>query len=375
MLPELSVLPEVVQDSDALARLARDLSAQSRIAVDTESNSLHAYRERVCLIQFSVPQRDIVVDPLALDDLTPLAPIFADDGVEKIFHASEYDIICLRRDYAFTFANIFDTMQAGRILGRKQAGLDRLLEEKFALQVNKRYQKADWGVRPLSPDLLRYAVLDTRYLIPLRDLLATELRDKQLWQLAQEDFRMACSPNGKVKSESPALMRLRARRDLTPADRAILNELFGCREDIAARLDRPPFKVITDDKMVEIARARPATLEELRNLGLGARQLEYWGGDLLAAVERGIAAPPLAATRSPSPSRAYLKRLERLKKWRKEAAAGLDVESDVVLPRGLLLALADAGSADISSIMAASPWRLAHFGDQITTVLQAPGPS
>ena len=131
-----------------------ELRLQARIAVDTESNSLHAYRERVCLLQFSTAQQDYVLDPLAMTDLSALGPVLLDPAIEKIFHAAEYDILCLRRDYGFGFDNIFDTMQAGRILGRKLAGLDRLLEDKFGLKVSKRLQKADWGARPLSPELL-----------------------------------------------------------------------------------------------------------------------------------------------------------------------------------------------------------------------------
>ena len=150
--------PVLVQSYDDYVKLTRELASQARLAVDTESNSLHAYHERVCLIQFSTPRQDYILDPLAFDDLSELAPIFDNPHIQKIFHASEYDIICLSRDYGFTFSNIFDTMQAGRILGRKQAGLDRLLDDKFGIKVNKRFQKADWGVRPLSRDALSHPV-------------------------------------------------------------------------------------------------------------------------------------------------------------------------------------------------------------------------
>ena len=107
-----------------LQKLADDLECWTRIAVDTESNSLHAFREQLCLIQFSTPQTDYLVDPLALNDLSPLAPIFANPEIEKIFHAAEYDLICLKRDFDITVTNLFDTMQAARILGYKQVGLD-----------------------------------------------------------------------------------------------------------------------------------------------------------------------------------------------------------------------------------------------------------
>ncbi len=371
---ETTCLPDLVATPGSLEQLVDELVRQPVIAVDTESNSLHAYRERVCLIQFSTPRRDTVVDPLALDDLTSLAGVFADPAIEKVFHAAEYDLICLRRDYGFSFANVFDTMQAGRILGHRLAGLDRLLEEKFGVKVSKRLQKADWGVRPLSRDLLLYAAVDTHYLIPLRDLLKSELEARDLWQLAQEDFRMACDPSEpKRKSEPPAWARFMLRRDLTPRDLAVLRELVRCRDGIAARLDRPPFKVLDDERLVDVARAQPATTTQLAELGLGARQINQWGGEILAAVLRGSAAPLIEPVRPKNPDGAYLRRLDKLKAWRKKAAAGMDVESDVVLPRSILTALAEDGSNDVESIMRASPWRFHHFGEQIAKVLQSLG--
>ena len=144
--------PLWVNTEQSLARMIADLSSQPRLAVDTESNSLHAYRERVCLIQFSTPQADYILDPLEFADLSPLAPVFQEPAIEKIFHAVEYDLICLRRDYGFSLANLFDTMQAARILGYPAVGLDRLLNEKFGILVDKRYQKADWAARPATRD-------------------------------------------------------------------------------------------------------------------------------------------------------------------------------------------------------------------------------
>jgi ribonuclease D len=364
-------LPVLVQSTDDFASLIRDLTNQARIAVDTESNSLHAYRERVCLIQFSTPEQDYILDPLALEDLSPLARIFDNPHIQKIFHAAEYDLICLGRDYGFSFSNIFDTMQAGRILGRKQAGLDRLLEDKFGIKVNKHFQKADWGVRPLSRELLLYARLDTHYLIPLSDMLKAELEEKGLWQLAQEDFKLACSPNGhKSKVDTPAWMRFKARHDLNPRDLTVLNELLACREQIASKLDRPPFKVLDDDSLVAIAKARPATVEELAETGLTSKQMQYWGTLFLEAVGRGVDSPLVKRVVTQRPDEKFLKRLDKLKSWRKKAAEEMDVESDVVLPRSLVLALAESGPQGLRSVMECSPWRLERFGPQIFEVLQ-----
>ena len=374
MSQALEMVPELIQEQAAFNALVEALAREPRIGVDTESNSLHAYRERVCLMQFSTSQRDYVVDVLALEDVGKLGPVFESPRLEKIFHAAEYDIICLRRDYGFAVNNIFDTMQAGRILGRKMAGLDRLLEEKFGVKVNKRLQKADWGARPLTREHLEYASLDTHYLIALRDMLELELREKGLFELAQEDFRLAAvhyASGNRGRSESPSWDRLSARRDLSPQELTILKELLDWRELTAERLDRPPFKVMGDDKLIEIARLRPADQTQLSAAGLSEKQMGQWGDHLLEAVARGLSRPPVQRRRSSLPDPAYMKRLELLKEWRKKAAAVMDVESDVVLPRGLLLELADRGAQDVNAIMHASPWRKNRFGEQISAVLQS----
>lgn len=373
MIAESIAPPVLVQTADEFVKMVANLGAQERIAVDTESNSLHAYRERVCLVQFSTAQTDYILDPFAIPDLAALAPLFADPRHEKIFHACEYDILCLRRDYGFEFANLFDTMQAGRILGRRLAGLDRLLEDKLGLKVSKRFQKADWAVRPLSPSLLDYARMDTHYLPVLRDILKGELEAKGLWPLAEEDFRMACRPNGsKAKVESNLWTRFSGRRDLTLRELTILNELVAFREQMAAQLDRPPFKVLDDDHLIAVARAKPAAREDLREIGLTGRQIQSWGESLLSAVVRGMESPPVKRTSPQRPDDRYLRQLEQLKKWRKAAAAEMDVESDVVLPRPLLLALAEQGRPNVEKVMSCSPWRLEHFGRQIEKVLAGP---
>ena len=163
--------PLWVNSKELLQKMITDIASQPRVAVDTESNSLHAFREQVCLMQFSTPKADYIVDPLEFEDLASLAPIFSDKNIEKIFHAAEYDLICLKRDFNFKFANLFDTMQAARIIGYPAVGLDRLLGDKFGIQMDKRHQKADWAARPLTEEQIHYARLYTHYLFDLLNLL------------------------------------------------------------------------------------------------------------------------------------------------------------------------------------------------------------
>jgi ribonuclease D len=361
--------PIWVATNAALESLVVNIAHQPCIAVDTESNSLHAFREQVCLIQFSTPTEDYLVDPLVLNDLGSLAPIFANPLIEKIFHAAEYDLICLRRDFNFSFANIFDTMQAERILGYEKVGLEAALGKFFGVTVNKRFQKADWGKRPLEQDLLEYARFDTHYLIPLRDLLKTELVEKGRWVLACEDFQRACWLNEDASEPMEAWQRFANRRDLNLRQLTILRELAGVREEIAVKLDRPAFKVLGDDQLIAVARTVPKTKKDLAGTGLSEKQVGRWGAEVLSAVKRGAEAPLVKRRQVQRMDEEVLRRLEALKAWRKKAAEQAGVESDIILPRPYMFSLAERGGSDLKTILESSPTRLKQYGEQILKVI------
>lgn len=361
--------PVWVDRQDKFEHLVADLSAQNRIAVDTESNSLHAYRERVCLVQFSTLKKDYVVDPLVLQDLSALTPIFANPKIEKIFHAAEYDLLCLKRDFGFEFANLFDTMQAARILGYAFVGLDNLLAEKFEIKIDKRHQKADWGARPLTSAQIDYARFDTHYLFQLRDLLEGELREKARWELALEDFALACKVGEpKEKNNGSAWKRFAGRKDLSTRELTIISELCVCRDHIAEKLDRPVFKVISDDILLEIARKLPEKDVDLAGLGLSTKQINLWGRDILEAMKRGVEAPLVKREQAKRPSDALLRRLEKLKVWRKKLAKEMSVESDIVLPKPYLNTLAEnppKNLEELQTVMTQSPSRFEKYGTEI----------
>ena len=277
--------PVWVDTPNALRRMVEILAREPRLAVDTEANSLHAYREQVCLIQFSTPETDYLVDPLALDDLTHLAPLFSDPKIEIIFHAAEYDVLGLQRDFDFSFTNLFDTMLAARTLGYKQVGLGRLLAEKFNVDVDKHNQKADWGQRPLTPSLTDYARLDTHYLIALRDILEAELRAMGRWELAQEDFARSCFVNNS-NGHRPVRghwERVDGRLDLTQRQQTILNELCIKREKMAERLNRPLFKVVDDRLLLRVAQAETPLTNIDRNM-----EIEFLAGRLDLSTARRV---------------------------------------------------------------------------------------
>ncbi len=367
--------PIIITRPEALMKMANQLVSEPILAVDTESNSLYAYQEQVCLIQFSTPQEDFLVDPLALDDLSPLEPLFADPQIEKIFHAAEYDLITLKRDFHFDFENLFDTMVAARILGWEEIGLGSILKAEFDVVLDKRYQRANWGRRPIPADMMDYARLDTHYLIPLRYRMKSELKSIGRWPLAKEDFARLRYVNGRDPDDLPEpCWRVRGAYDLNPQQAAVLLKLCYYRNEVARSINRPVFKVISDKTLLAVAEACPRTEAGLQEVApLSRKQYERHAEGLLKAVREGLAAKPAHPPRSPRPDDDFLARLDALRSWRKETGKELQVKSDVILPRDVMnkIASKDPGSEDdLAKIMAEVPWRFDRFGGQIMEELK-----
>jgi len=369
-----TLLPPVwVNTNPLLQKMIDDLVTQSRVAVDTESNSLHAFREQVCLAQISSTNADYLIDPLVLKDLSALAPIFSNPKIEKIFHAAEYDLVCLRRDFGFSFANLFDTMHAARVLGYPAVGLDRLLNDKFKIQTDKRHQKANWAARPLTKEQIHYARLDTHYLFDLRDVLEKELREKGRLEFAQEDFTRACLfDEQKQKTNGESWERFSSRKDLSLRDLTILAQLCKWRDIEAEKLNRPVYKVIMDDTLVMVSKNLPQHKVDLSALGLSEKQIHLWGDGVLSAVRQGVSAPLVTRKQVEVRNDAFLRRLEKLKVWRKKIGLEMGVESDVILPKPYLSAMAENPPKDMTElavIMKETPSRVEKYGAQILKLL------
>jgi ribonuclease D len=245
-----------------LRELCEQLAREPLLALDSESNSLHAYRERVCLIQLSTRTADAIIDPLAIRDLGPLGALLAEARIEKVFHAAEYDLMCLKRDFGFTITNLFDTMMA-RICGRKEVGLGALLAEHFGVKLDKKHQRDDWARRPLSEASLHYAQMDTHYLPALRDYFHAELTRLGHRREAQETFGEAClvpAANGR-RFDPDGYWSLGAPAALNRRQMAILRELWLMREAVAQERDIPPFKIFANKTLVDLAAAEPHNLK------------------------------------------------------------------------------------------------------------------
>jgi len=366
--------PQLIDNQSSYETVLSELMKERILAVDTEANSLYAYREQVCLIQISSPRMDYILDPLRINNISSLGNLFRDPKIEKVFHASEYDFLILHEEYQFEFQNLFDTMLAAQILGRTKLGLDALLEELVGITVNKKYQRADWGKRPLSEDMLRYAQMDTHYLIKIRHELAADLEKTGLSPIAREDFSLACLVHKVVreKKDDPC-WRINGARKLPPQQAAVLVKLFQYRDQVARNKDQPVFKIMSSKALLQLAEECPANKKQLLKLDLpGKKAVERHGDNLIKAIQAGLDSAPVYPPKRERVDDSYLTREKALRNWRKSAAQKMNVNSAVILPRELLYAVVSANPSnkkDLAAVLENVPWRLERFGDDILSVL------
>jgi ribonuclease D len=362
-----------IESGRELSEAADYLSSQKIIGVDTESDSLYSYREKTCLIQISSHERDYVIDPLSCGTIECLRGIFSSKDIEKIFHAAEYDIICLRRDYGFDFSAVFDTMVASSILGRKKIGLADLVLEEFEVTLKKKHQKADWSRRPLTEDMIIYACMDTHYLIPLRNRLKEELGRKKLLDFANDDFETVCrSKAGARLSPVEIFWKMKGLKKLSRKHKAALWQLFLYREKASENRNRPPFKILSNSVLLDLAASMPENTFQLKKIkGMTSYNIKKHGKAILESIRisSGSEAPKAPEKQVYDPDFYIL--LDRLKAWRKEKASQMRVNSSVILPRELMMRIAlnrPDGPEELRDLMSDSNARLKHFGEEIARI-------
>jgi ribonuclease D len=355
------------------------LADHSRIAVDMEADSLYHYFEKVCLIQFSSERDTFILDPLAIKDLGVLAPLLADPKTEKVFHAAGYDIFCLKRDYGFSFAKIFDTHIAAQFVGYEFLGLGALLDKLLSIAHSKQRQRDNWSLRPLNAEQIKYAAMDTHYLLQLRDLLEEQLREKGRLRWAMEEFEAAALNESQERDFDPeGFRRIKGSRDLPLQNLAALRALYLLRDKYAREMDVPPFKIMNNYTLLDLASKPPQTHHEMfKRPGISHRIARKHGKEIIDIIAEAQAQDP-SLLKQPfrrawkGLSRESTARLERLKLWRSEKAEQLGLHVGVVFPGSYLEILANTPPANLDE-MAQVPgmrrWRVEEFGQEILKAL------
>ena len=350
-----------------------------RLAIDMEADSLYHYFEKVCLLQLSTDNETFIVDPLTVTMIDKLGLLMSDPSIEKVFHAASYDVFCLRRDYDFTFVNIFDTHLAGSLLGYEFLGLGAMMEKLLGIHHPKGCQRDDWSRRPLLAEQLEYAAMDTHHLLSLRDALEDELRLKGRMEWALEEFAEAAAVERSEKEfDTEGFRRIKGFNALDVRNRLTLRALYLFRDEAARKLDAPPFKVMNNSVLADLARQPPSSAQELFNRpGVSFRVARKFGVEIVDIIKASREEDPSILDIPPrptvkSPNHAARRALELLKKWRLGKSEELHLPVGVVFPANLLENLAVSPPANIDELIAfprMRRWRTQEFGQEILQTL------
>lgn len=368
----------IVTDS-GLSQAVNQMSRETQVAVDIESNGFFRYRERVCLIQLATAQAAYIVDPLAVGDLRPLGELFNDRSVEMVFHDADYDLRSLDRDWGFRVNNLFDTQIAAAFAGSTQLGLQAVVREYAGVELDKsrKLQRSDWSLRPLSSEALKYAANDVLYLLKVRDTLRAKLKELSRLEWAEEEFTRLEGLRHTASDRASAFLAIKGSSDLDGRALAVLRSVHEFREREARRLDRPPFKVLPNSALIQLSTRPESDLSSVKGLGRYGHPPSDRG--LRAAIREGVRSPPLTRQRhKPTWERPDVDerrrtdaRLRILKNWRGGLSGELQMEPALLWPTASLTRLA-RHPADMDSELDSPEvrdWQKVEFGEDLRGVL------
>jgi len=365
--------------SARVERFLQEIASAREIALDTEGASYHRFVDRIYLLQLSTRDRSAILDPLPIGTPEGLGRLLESPDVEVVFHDADYDLRLLRQDYGWRVNNIFDTRVAAQLLGLKAFGLAALLERYFGVKLDKKHQRADWSMRPLTRDMLAYAAQDTAYLLELRDRLKEELERAGRMAWAREEFERLEDTQWAPEDASQSFLKLKGARDLTRRELAILRELVPWRDQVAAAQDRATFRVIGNEQLLAIARQQPQSTEALLAIkGVPRGLVESRGTELLAAIRRGIDCAESQLPRFPKAPRwdrdpDFDTRVSALKTVRDAAAQRLDMDPGVLCSRDRLEAVARKNPqslAELDEVTELRRWQRAVLGEAFVGALE-----
>ncbi len=359
---------------DQLSATAADLMCEPAVAVDLEADSMHHFEEKVCLLQLGTPKSCFIVDPLAVKDLSALAPLFSDPGIVKVFHGADYDMRCLYRDFHIEVANLFDTELAARFLGYQGTSLEAVLARHFDVVLDKKFQKKDWSVRPLPEEMIAYAANDVRYLVVLHEEMKSLLKQKgRMDWVRQHCEEIAGVRPGPGDDEKPLFLKVKGAGRLDTASLVVLEALLELRKGIARKKDRPPFKILGNKSLLALAREKPANTDELTKTGiLSRKQIQMYGSGILQAIKSALEVPfgqwpgyPKKKSR-PVPA-AVTRRIKELKQWRQQKAEALEIDPYLIIPKSAMKQIAENPPdtpEDLDAIVELKQWQKEMFGHE-----------
>jgi len=375
----LNSLTPLIENLQELKDAVKGIETEKKVGFDLEADSMYHFSEKVCLLQVASKNTAFVIDTLRLRDLSLLKPLFLRNDVIKIFHGADYDVRSLFRDFGIEIKNLFDTELASRFLGIKKTGLEAVLKDRFNVKLEKKYQKKDWSERPLSADMLNYALNDVRHLISLSEILEKELDDTGRLSWVEEECEILCRVRSPEDNGEPLFLKFKGAGKLKPKTLAILEALLRFRKETAQKKDRPLFKIMGNDSILKLAETRPGSLEKIMNTeALSQRQLDIYGKDVIRVINKALNIPenmlPVYPRKKASLiSEAASKRIETLKVWRDKKAVKLNIDPGLLLNKALINSIGvkrPVTKEELEAIIDMKNWQRREFGEEIIKILR-----
>ena len=371
---------QLIKTAAELEQFVDRISREEILAVDLEADSMFHFQEKVCLLQMAGNGENVVIDPLEVNDLSPLAPLFGDKRVCKVFHGSDYDVRSLYRDFSIEINNLFDTQLASMFLGERETSLGAVVSKRFGIKLDKRYQKKDWSQRPLPDGMIEYAASDVFHLIPLAHQLMAELASKERLEWVREECDYLSNVRPAENGSEPLFLRFRGAGRLPRRNLAALEGLLRYRRDLAIKKDRPLFKVFSNTALLKIATEMadsPQAMETARCLS--AKQIRIYGKPMAKVVQQANALamkdlPVYPRRRRPSVSPRVPERIKALKTWRDGLAERLELDPALLFNKALMTAIAIDKPSTVEKLRTVDGihnWQVKAFGGDILNLLSA----
>ena len=370
---------EFIENRADLERIAALFETEDIVAVDLEADSMFHFKEKVCLIQMASKNYTAVIDPLEVNDLSSLKPLFVNTAIRKIFHGSDYDVRSLHRDHNIEINNLFDTELASRFMGIPETGLSSVLQKRFGVKLDKSYQKKDWSKRPLPVEMLDYGISDVAYLLELADILDSELKEKKRTEWVSEECELLSRVRVPELNGVPLFLRVKGAGRLDRRALCTLELLLQLRQKIAQKKDKPLFKIFANASMLTLAKERPCSMEALgRTRALSAKQTSYFGASIIENIQLAQSIPDkdlpvYPRTRRPAIRPEIPVISQKIKNWRDELAAELKLDPPILFNKALLTAIAikkPSSKQDLDDITGLKQWQKNEFGDDIIRLLK-----
>ncbi len=369
---------KIIDTRSGLEDFVKILEMEKVIAVDLESDSMYHFKEKVCLIQVATNSNNVLIDPLQIEDLSSIRPLFSNQKIKKIFHGSDYDIRSLYRDFRINVNNLFDTELACRFLGIRETGLDAVLKKYFKINLNKKYQKKDWSIRPLPSEMTDYAAGDVIYLLSLVEILEKELDKKERLSWVHEECDLLSKVRPVVSNEDPLFLKFKGAGKLTSRDLAVLEALLQFRKKVAEKKDKPLFKIIGSKPLMKIIISKPVTMRRLKDERiLSETQISMYGNALVEIINAAVKIPekdlPVYPYKKvPLITYRVKERIKALKAWRDKRARELEIDPALLFNKELLKSIAKQKPSDkksLETIEGMKKWQKKEFGGEVIATL------